>query len=162
MPGLLTRLLTTASARATGVVMLGQTGANPGPLVPREKLQDVSKHINDGVQHDVPWELLLAGLGATLIAITVISIRRWWLARQQDPSPLVLYSAIARRAGLSWSDRFVLWRIARAGELPTPIALLLARGTLRHYSRSFARRLTPHAADRLRKRVERIESVLFQ
>jgi len=125
------------------------------------KLEDVRDHFNDGIQHDLPWELLLVGLGLTLILIVLVSLRRWWRARQDDPSPLVVYSAIARKAGLGWADRFLLWRIARAGNLPTPIALLLARGALRHHARAFASRLGPRSADRLQARIARIESDLF-
>lgn len=142
------------------MLLLGQTEENPGKLVGVD-LEEVSKIYNDGARHDVPWELLLVGLGATLIVITVISARRWWLAREDDPSPLVLYSAIARKAGLTWADRFVLWRIARASELPTPITLLLARGALRHYSQIFAKRLGSQSADRLNVRIARIEAELF-
>lgn len=140
---------------------LAQSGTNTGTLVERDKLSEVSRHVNDGIEHDLPWELLLVGLGLILITITAVSLRRWWLSRQDDPSPLVVYSAIARKAGLSWSDRLVLWRIARANDLPTPIALLLARGALRHYTHQFARRLGPRSAERLRARITRIESDLF-
>lgn len=143
------------------ISMLAQTGTNGGTLVEREKLKEVSKHINDGVQHDIPWELLLVGLGATLIGIVIVSIRRWWLRRQDDPSPMVLYSAIARKAGLGWSDRFMLWRIARASELPTPITLLLARGALRHYADGYSRERSAKTQQRIRHRVAQIESVLF-
>jgi len=148
-------------ARCMLAPLLAQSGTNGGTLVDPEKLTKVSEHVNDGIQHDLPWELLLVGLGATLIAIVVISLRRWWLARQKDPSPLVLYSAIARKAGLGWADRFMLWRIARAGELPTPIALLLARGTLRHYADAYARRRSSRARDRVIQRIARIEAELF-
>ena len=141
--------------------LLAQTGTNTGTLVERDKLTEVSRHVNEGIEHDLPWELLLVGLGLILITIVGVSLRRWWLARQDDPSPLVLYSAIARKAGLSWSDRFVLWRIARASQLPSPIALLLARGALRHYANNFARRLTPRSAQRLQARLNRIEAELF-
>ena len=140
--------------------LLAQADDKPGKLVGVD-LKDVSKHVNDGIQHDLPWELLLVGLGATLIAIVAITLRRWWLARQDDPSPLVLYSAIARKAGLGWADRFVLWRIARATGLATPIALLLARGALRHHAGLFATRLGPRSAERFRARMNQIEAELF-
>ncbi len=141
--------------------LLSQTGSNSGTLVPRKQLKDVSKHFNDGIQHDLPWELLLVGLGSILIIIVAVSMRRWWVGRHDDPSPLVLYSAISRKAGLSWADRFLLWRIARANALPTPITLLLARGSLRHYASTFASGLSTRSAQRLRQRITRIEAELF-
>lgn len=143
------------------IFMLAQSGTNTGVTKERAELQEISKVVNEGIAHDVPWELLLIGMGAMLVAIVLISLRRWWLRRQDDPSPLVLYSAIARKAGLNWSDRFTLWRIARACDLPTPITLLLARGALRHYARLFAQRLGPGAANKLSQRIKRIEDELF-
>lgn len=141
--------------------LLAQTGTNGGTLVEREKLKEVSKHINDGIKHDLPWELLLVGLGLTLVGITLISLHRWWKRRQDDPSALVLFSAIARKAGLGWSDRLTLWRVARANDLPSPIALLLARGALRHYADQYALAKPGRARQRLDRRVARIEAELF-
>lgn len=124
-------------------------------------LEQISEHHNQGFRHDVPWDLLLVGLGTTMIVIVVISMRRWWLARHNDPSPLVLYSAIARKAGLSLTDRFVLWRIARTQDLPTPIALLLAKGALRHYAQQYAAGRPLKSQHRLDRRIAHIEAELF-
>ena len=130
-------------------------------LVDRDKLQEVSKSITDGVTHDMPWELLLAGIGATLMTIVVISIRRWWKSRHADPSPMVLFSAIARKAGLGWRDRYLLWRVARAYQLPTPIALMLSRGALRHYIDLYLSSRSGSSSRRIGQRAAQIESLLF-
>lgn len=143
------------------ISILAQSQKSPGSLVDRAKLDEVSDAVNDGNLHDLPWELLLIGLGTTLICIVIVTLRRWWHARQDDPSPLVLYSAIARKAGLSLADRFTLWRIAKASDLPTPIALLLARGTLRHYTLAYTQRRSPQARQRIAERIARIEAELF-
>lgn len=121
---------------------------------------EVSKARNDGASYDLPWELLLIGIGATLLAIGVVSIRRWWLSRHTDPGPMVLFSAIARKAGLGWRDRYLLWRIAKTYNLPTPITLMLSRGTLRHYVDLY---LSHRAAGSRRadQRLSQIESSLF-
>jgi len=146
---------------AQSLTLLAQTGTNTGTLVPREKLTEVSKHFNEGLRYQLPWDFLLAGLGALIIAVAAVSLRRWWINRQDNPSPLVLYSAIARKAGLTWSDRFMLWRMARACNLSTPIALLLARGTLRHYARQYAANRSAMSRQRFSQRLSRIESTLF-
>lgn len=138
---------------------LAQNAKKPTVFVDRDKLSEISKYATDGIQHDLPWELLLVGLGTTLTAIAIISARRWWRKRHQDPSPIVLYSAIARKAGLGWRDRLLLWRIAKAFQLPTPIALLIAQGTLQHYSKRY---LGNHSSrPRLSQRLAQIESTLF-
>ena len=141
--------------------LLAQSGANPGALVERDKLKEVSKVINEGVGHDMPWELLMVGIGATLTAIVVISLRRRWIGRHENPGPLMMFNAIARKAGLSWQERFILWRIARANDLPTPIALLLARGALRHYAEQYARHHNITARAKFDARLNHIESNLF-
>eukprot|EP00752_Nemacystus_decipiens_P013601 g12059.t1 len=79
----------------------------------------------------------------------------------KEVAPIVLYSAIARKAGLGWRDRFLLWRIARSCDLPTPITLLLSRGTLRHYSGIYLSSRTGTRANRLHQRLSHIEAGLF-
>lgn len=140
---------------------LAQTSSEPSVLVDRDKLQAVSDAINDGIQHDMPWELLLVGIGATLSTIVLVSLRRWWLNRHQSPSPTVLFNAIARKAGLGWRDRFLLYRIARSSHLPNPITLLLARGTLRHYSDIYLSSRVSSTSRRVHQRIARIEAELF-
>lgn len=141
-------------------LLLAQSEPKPGKLAGVE-LDEVSRHVTDGIQHDLPWELLLVGIGVTLTAIVAISIRRWWLSRHEDPSPMVLYSAIARKAGLGWRDRILLWRISKTFDLPTPITLLLARGTLRHYRELYLSNRAGSAHQRLSQRLARIELALF-
>jgi len=139
--------------------LLAETNALPGG--DKNLLQEISRTHNEGFRHAVPWDLLLVGLGTTMIVIVVISMRRWWLRRYNDPSPLVLFSAIARKAGLSLTDRFVLWRIAQTQDLPTPIALLLAKGTLRHYAQQYAAGRPLKSQHRLDRRIAHIEAELF-
>ncbi|MBX2851949.1 MAG: hypothetical protein KTR15_09415 [Phycisphaeraceae bacterium] len=140
--------------------ILAQSDPKQKVLVDRGKLEEVSKSITDGVVHDMPWELLLVGIGATLMVIVVISIRRWWLSRHNDPTPTVLFIAIARKTGLGWRDRYLLWRIAKTFDLPTPIALMLSRGALRHYTDLY---LSNRASGSRRagQRLAQIESALF-
>lgn len=141
-------------------ILIAQSEQKPGRLAGVE-LKEVSKHVTDGIEHNLPWELLIVGIGATLTAIVTISVRRWWQNRHEDPSPTVLYSAIARKAGLGWRDRFLLWRISRAFNLPTPITLMLARGTLRHYSTLYLSNRSGYTTQRTGLRLARIEATLF-
>jgi len=122
---------------------------------------DVSDQFNQGIQHDLPWELLLVGIGAVLMTIVAVSLRRWWRSRHSDPSPMVLFSAIARKAGLGWRDRYLLWRIARIFDLPSPITLMLSKGTLRHYSDLYLNNRSAGTHRRGGQRLSRIEDLLF-
>jgi len=142
------------------VLAQSQDDSNKQKTLTTVSPSEVSDQINQGVQHDLPWELLLVGIGTTIVVIAVISLKRWWMSRHKDPSPMVLFSAIARKAGLNWRDRYLLWRIARAFDLPTPIALMLSRGTLRHFGDLY---LTSHASNQRRsgRRLSAIEDALF-
>jgi hypothetical protein len=145
------------------LLLLAQSGDDPDKQTTMTTVSpsEVSDQINKGLQHNIPWELLLVGIGTTLVVIVAISLKRWWTNRHEDPSPMVLFSAIARKAGLNWRDRYLLWRIARTFDLPTPIALMLSRGTLRHYGDLY---LNSHAASNQRRnghRLSQIEDALF-
>lgn len=126
----------------------------------RADLKDISKGFNHA-RWDMPWELLVIGLGLVLVVLVAISATRWWRSRYDNPGPAVLFSAFARKAGLGWGDRLLLWRIARAGKLSSPIALLLARGALMHHSEAFRQRMSPRASKRIYLRVLRIQQHLF-
>ena len=143
--------------------LLGWTDGCASLLAQGENRADL-KDISKGFRHerwDMPWELLVIGLGLVLVVLVTISATRWWRSRYDNPSPVVLFSAIARKAGLGWSDRLLLWRIARANQLTSPIALLLARGTLSHYSDAFRQKMAPRASQRVQRRVQRIQAHLF-
>ena len=142
-------------------ILLAQSDGKPTTMVDRDKLSEVSESIRNGVAYDLPWELLVTGIGALLVVIMVVSLRRWWQRRHVDPSPMELFGAIARKAGLTWRDRLLLWRIARACKLPTPIALLLARGSLRHYGDLYLAHRTGSDSRRTGQRLTRIEDTLF-
>jgi len=135
-------------------VMLAQAGK------PRAQLDEVSREINQ-THYNVSWELVLIGLGMLLLAIVLISASRRWKTRNDDPSPMVIYSVISRKSGLGWADQLLLWRIARAQALPTPIALLIARGTLTTHAQAYAAQLRPHSAQRVLKKITRIRNTLF-
>lgn len=149
------------SILANSITLLAQAQEHSPTLVDREKLREISQLHNQGVRYELPWELLLVGLGLVITVITIVSLYRWWNKRQDNPSAMVLFSAIARKAGLGWRDRMMLWRIARANKLPSPIALLLARGALRHYVRVYAQHRSNRARNSLDRRITRIEAELF-
>lgn len=130
------------------------------PLLNKEGRSEVSESFVNN-RFDLPWSIVIVGLGAILAAIAAVSLYRWWQRRNDDPTPLVLFSAIARKAGLSWGERLLLWRIARNQKLETPIALLLARGTLRHHAAGFAHKLSPHGRQRLQHKIDRLCERLF-
>ena len=88
-------------------LLLAQKEIKRGKAV-KADLEEVSRLRNQGPYYDMPWELLLVGVGLTLVAIAMISFHRWWKNRHDDPSPAALFNAISRKAGLGWRDRYLL------------------------------------------------------
>lgn len=123
-------------------------------------LKDISSGFRDG-RWEMPWQPLVIGLGCVLVVLVTVSARRWWVNRYDQPGPLVLYSALARKAGLGWSQRLLLWRIARHAGLSSPIALLLARGALKTYTREYTAKQGALAQQRIHRRVNDIQAHLF-
>jgi len=142
------------------LALLCPTSARATALQTPEGREQISYHYVNS-RWDLPWDVVIVGLGAILAAIAAVSLYRWWQRRNDDPTPLVLFSAIARKAGLSWGERLLLWRIARRQKLDSPIALLLARGTLRHHANLFAQHLSPRGKDQLTHRIEKLSERLF-
>ncbi|MFI4861390.1 MAG: hypothetical protein ACIAXF_12000 [Phycisphaerales bacterium JB063] len=130
------------------------------PLAQTAKPSEISEHFKHS-RWDLPWELLVIGLGILLIVVTIISGVRWWQSRYTNPSALVLFSALARKAGLGWADRFLLWRIARSRGLSSPIALLIARGALEQHSQAYRAKLSGFTAARVGRRIDHIAAQLF-
>ncbi len=123
-------------------------------------LDDISAGFRNA-RWELPWEILVIGLGAVLIVLVTISARRWWVNRYVQPGPNILFSALARKAGLGWSARLLLWRIARHAGLSSPIALLIARGALSKHTQAYTAQLGGHAQKRIHRRVQAIQDHLY-
>ncbi|MEO1235166.1 MAG: hypothetical protein AAFX76_00100 [Planctomycetota bacterium] len=79
-------------------------------------------------------------VGGLLTLLSVISLVGFLRRQRLRPHALVLFNRVARRSGLTWADRWLLWRIGRGAGLPTPLTLMLCPGTLGFHARSGARR----------------------
>jgi len=84
-------------------------------------------------------EDILVIIGGLLTLTSTISLYGWLRQQRLRPHTLVVFNRVAREAGLSWPDRRLLWKISRAVEMPTPLALMLCPGTLGHAARRYAR-----------------------
>ncbi|MEM9883679.1 MAG: hypothetical protein AAF800_12265 [Planctomycetota bacterium] len=78
--------------------------------------------------------------GTLLTLLSVISLLGWLRQQRVRPHRLVVFNRVGRDLGLTLTDRWLLWRIARDAGLPTPLALLLTPGTLGRHARDHLRR----------------------
>lgn len=85
-----------------------------------------------------PVRSLLIMLGGVLLIFICLAIRQWYRDRPKEPGSSVLFRRIARQVGLGWLDQWLLLQIARANRLPSPLTLLVARGTFLHYAHQYA------------------------
>ncbi len=124
--------------------MMGLTdphGVLPGFIHARlsdADLAEVGRHALNNSSRVRPEEILLL-VGGLLTVLSLCSLVAWLSRQRLRPHTLVVFNRVAREAGLGLRDRLVLWRIARATALPTPLALLLCPGTLGHAARTYAR-----------------------
>ena len=84
----------------------------------------------------LPVRWVLVAIGVMLVGVAAISLGRvlWRYARGEvtlRPLPAVRFVRWAEQCGLSRSQQWLLWRIARQQGLPTPLTLLLSPRTLR-------------------------------
>lgn len=88
-------------------------------------------------------------------------IRQWYKNRPTDPTPSHLFRKMARELRLGLLDQWLLLRICREQQLPSPLTLLLSRTTLLHYARQYSQHLTPLRAPMAMARAQRIVDMLF-
>ena len=89
--------------------------------------------------------LLLTGLVVVFSVLWLVA--RWSERRVRNDSSLGLFWTLANTHELSWSDRWLLWRLARAKRLPEPALLFLDP---RLTSPQSSHHLAPHSTDRLK------------
>ena len=77
-------------------------------------------------------------LGLLLTLVSGVSIAAWLSRQRLQPHRLVVFDRLAREAGLTLRQRWLLVRIGRFCELPTPLTLMLCPGTLGRCARRYA------------------------
>lgn len=81
---------------------------------------------------------LIAALAIVGGVLLVASSVRAYHHRDRRSRPLLVFMHLARVLPLSWSDQWLLWRIARFQQLPSPLTLMLSPATLRHHALTYA------------------------
>lgn len=89
--------------------------------------------------------LLLTGLVVVFSVLWLVA--RWSERRVRNDSSLGLFWTLANTHEISWNDRWLLWRLARAKRLTEPALLFLDP---RLTSPQSSHHLAPHSTDRLK------------
>jgi hypothetical protein len=129
-----------------------------------QRLEERARHIfgNWPQSNDVfPASTLGWILLALLMVLLAIWLKQWYKNRPIDPTPNRLFRKLARQLQLGLWDQWLLLRIAREQQLPSPLTLLLSRSTLLHHGSAYAAEVVAVRSPWIRKRVEKIAVRLF-
>jgi hypothetical protein len=110
----------------------------------------------------VSTSTVLLLLGGVLLA--VVTAMWWWERRRSRhlrSHPHKLFEQVAREAGLSWYDRWLLTRMARQQRLPSALTLLLCPATLAHHAQQYALARAPGRRARIAARATGIARTVF-
>ncbi len=118
--------------------------------------QAIGEHFRGGSAMSLGW--IAAAAGLLMLLLVVLSMRKLRDRAEASSAPMLVFRRVAEHAGVSLSDQWLLIRIARQQQLPTPLALLLSPGTLMHHGAAYAaglsdrrRRVTLIRLDALRQ-----------
>lgn len=109
----------------------------------------------------VPITGLLWGMGVVALIAMAVAARVAWRRWRVRARPLQLFWQVAGRTGLTPTERWVLWRAARACGLRTPLTLLVCRATLMHHAQRWIDRLPHGRAIAMDRAMQRIAGKLF-
>ncbi len=128
--------------------------------------REILDHVSTAFRQSDPqlwWKVpvVLGLLGLALVLVWVLAIlERRRLERENHPQPTRLYFNTMAVLNIGWSDRWYLWRLARALKLPQPAALLISPA---YFDKVVARycRMRSWNGDALRNRFATIRKTLF-
>ncbi len=127
---------------------------------PRDEVfRQIAEHWDGQAVLPLPWVLI--GMGLLLLLLSGLSLAHWWRRRDSRPAPWRVFCRVSHELGLEWSQRWLLWRIARRQGLPTPLALLISPGTLTHHAEAYAAACGARRARAVRDRAQRMCVTLF-
>jgi hypothetical protein len=101
----------------------------------RTILQEMMEH-----WHGPLLSLWLLGAGVSLLMVGLLGLSLWQRRRSgvRRSRPFALFWRVAARLRMPWSQRWMLYRVARHERLPSPLTLLLSAATLRYHGRRYA------------------------
>lgn len=105
------------------------------------------------------WLYVIAGM---LVVFVVIRYgTRYYYRLKRRFEPVRIYSQVAGKMGLSTEQRWMLWRVAKATGLTTPLTLLVCADTLDWHGRQYVETLSGAGARAAERQLESIASQLF-
>ncbi|MBI1368095.1 MAG: hypothetical protein GC162_05515 [Planctomycetes bacterium] len=134
-----------------------------GPLLQADRVYgwDPSWWPGSNGRSSISLTLLFYFVGALAVFLAGRMAWIYWKRFYKWSEPLRIYWRLAAQMGLAGDQRILLWRIARAGQLPSPLALMFSAGTLDEHARAFGRKLPASAIAKFEKRIDAIEARLF-
>ncbi len=100
---------------------------------------------------------------AMVLMIVIAGLWAWRTYRfdQLRSKPIMIFHHLAREIGITPWDEWLLFLIGRHQDLPTPLTLLLSRGTFDHYTDRYLQTLPPKRRNHVTGRIQRLSRYLF-
>ncbi|MEE9211554.1 MAG: hypothetical protein V3U29_02770 [Phycisphaeraceae bacterium] len=108
-----------------------------------------------------PPQYFFLGAAVLLLVIAALWLGKRHQQRHLRPRPLATFNQIAAAMGLSLNDRWLLIRIARHQDLPSPLTLILSSPTLHHYAQCYTQAIHPVRRHAVANHVTAIGQRLF-
>lgn len=125
-----------------------------------ESVREVFRHDGPGQTYAaVRWVLLIAAIALLFILARQVFITSRRLKLKSRP--MQIFNRLAGEMGVSLADQWLLMRIAKHEQLPTPITLMLSSATLRHHTDHYMKTLAGRRRDKVMAQVAGISAALF-
>ncbi|MCC5830675.1 MAG: hypothetical protein JJU36_14610 [Phycisphaeraceae bacterium] len=117
------------------------------------RLEAISTHWSTPLLSPYSLAIAFGVLGLLILGMAAWHRYRTW---HLGSAPLLTFNHLARRAGLTLGQQWLLVRLARRAGLATPLTLLLAPSVLRRYASTWA---LPEARPPRRRLVHRFDAL---
>ncbi|MEX0653092.1 MAG: hypothetical protein WD534_06585 [Phycisphaeraceae bacterium] len=123
-----------------------------------ERLRAIGDHWGDTT---LPANSVIVAGSILLAVMLLVALWIGWKQRRAQPRPWRVFHRVARHMGLTWREQWLLVRIARHGQLPSPLTLMLSRRTLGYYTKQYVAGRPPRRRATVVRRVVAIRQALF-
>ncbi|WP_432798950.1 hypothetical protein [Poriferisphaera sp. WC338] len=128
----------------------------------RAKPSEISEKFRDGeAGSQIPVDGILLAAGVVLVIFAALSMFRWWRHRGEYSMPGMVFVKVGRGVGLSWRELLMVRRIAKTTGFGEPLAMLMARGTMRAWTEVYLQQIPVKKHDKVMQVIDHVGKKVF-